>query len=240
MKKHLIIIAFVAFTLSGCDTAKQILTTVGTQAGVGGMGGLSNADVVAGLKEALRVGTDSTTKKLSLVNGFFGDNMIKILMPPEAQKVERTLRDLGFGGTVDKAVLSMNRAAEDASKFVGNIFWNSIKQMTITDAMGILRGGDFAATEYLKRTTTEQLISAFRPVINKSLTNVNATKYWNDVFSVYNRFSNNPVNTDLNAYVTEKALSGLFYHVGLQEQQIRRDPAKRVTEILRKVFGGNY
>ena len=237
MKKNLIILAFVAFTLSGCDTAKQILTTVGNTAGVGT---LSNADVVAGLKEALRVGTDSTTKRLSLVNGFFGDNMIKILMPPEAQKVEKTLRDLGFGGTVDKAVLSMNRAAEDASKFVGNIFWNSIKQMTITDAMGILRGGDFAATEYLKRTTTEQLTAAFRPVISKSLTNVNATKYWNDVFSTYNRFSNNPVNTDLNAYVTEKALSGLFYHVGLQEQQIRRDPAKRVTEILRKVFGSNY
>ena len=134
----------------------------------------------------------------------------------------------------------MNRAAEDASKYVGNILWNSIQQMTIQDAAGILRGGDFAATEYLKRTTTQQLIGAFRPVIDRSLNNVDATKYWNDVFSIYNRFSRTPVNTDLGAYVTEKALSGLFYHIGLQEQQIRRDPAKRVTEILRRVFGSGY
>ena len=101
-------------------------------------------------------------------------------------------------------------------------------------------GGDFAATEYLKRTTTQQLTTAFRPVIDRSLNNVDATKYWADVFSVYNRFSKNPVNTDLGAYVTEKALSGLFYHIGLQEQKIRKDPVARVTEILRKVFGSNY
>jgi hypothetical protein len=112
--------------------------------------------------------------------------------------------------------------------------------MTIQDAVGILRGGDFAATEYLKRTTTQQLTGAFRPVIDRSLTNVNATKYWADVFSVYNRFSRNPVNTDLGAYVTEKALSGLFYHIGLEEQKIRKDPAARVTDILRKVFGSRY
>jgi hypothetical protein len=147
---------------------------------------------------------------------------------------------VGFGGTVDKAILSMNRAAEDATKYVGSIFWNSIKQMTINDAMGILRGGDFAATEYLKRTTTQQLTAAFRPVIDRSLNTVNATKYWNDVFSVYNRFSRNPVNTDLGAYVTERALNGLFYHVGLEEQKIRKDPVARVTDILRRVFGSRY
>ena len=239
MKRSLIILSFVAFTLSGCDTAKQILSTVGTATGAG-TGTLSNAEIVSGLKEALRVGTDTSAKRLSLINGFFGDDIIRILMPPEAQKVEKTLRDVGFGNAVDKAILSMNRAAEDATKFVGNIFWNSIQQMTIQDAVGILRGGDFAATEYLKRTTTQQLINAFRPVIDRSLTNVNATRYWNDVFSIYNKFSKNPVNTDLGAYVTDKALSGLFYHIGLQEQQIRRDPAKRVTEILRRVFGSNY
>lgn len=234
MKKILIILSFFAFTFSGCDTARQVLGSIG------GTGNLSNAEIVSGLKEALRVGTDTTTKRLSLLNGFFGDDIIRILMPPEAQKVEKTLRDVGFGKTVDKAILSMNRAAEDASKFVGNILWNSIQQMTITDAIGILRGGDFAATEYLKRTTTQQLTTAFRPVIDRSLNNVDATKYWADVFSVYNRFSKNPVNTDLGAYVTEKALSGLFYHIGLQEQKIRKDPVARVTEILRKVFGSNY
>ena len=158
-------------------------------------------------------------------------------MPPEAAKVEKTLRDVGFGKTVDKAILSMNRAAEDATKHVGDILWNSIKTMSIQDGLGILRGGDFAATEYLKRTTTIQLTNQFRPVIDRSLANVDATKYWDDVFSIYNKFSKTPVNTDLGAYVTEKALSGLFYHIGLQEQKIRKDPVARVTDILKKVFG---
>jgi hypothetical protein len=108
--------------------------------------------------------------------------------------------------------------------------------MTIQDAFGILRGGDRAATEYLKRTTSEQLTAKFKPIISKSLDFTNATKYWKDVFSVYNRFSSQPVNTDLTAYVTQKALDGLFYHIGLEEQKIRKDPAARVTEILKKVF----
>lgn len=218
-----------ALPLAGCDTAKQILGSVGN-------GTLSNTEIVQGLKEALRVGTDTATKRLSILNGFFSDGTIRILMPPEAAKVEKTLRDVGFGKTVDKAVLSMNRAAEDASKHVGDILWNAIKSMSIQDALGILKGGDFAATDYLKRTTTVQLTNQFRPVIEHSLANVDATKYWNDVFTVYNKFSQMPVNTDLAAYVTEKALSGLFYHIGLQEQKIRKDPVARVTEILRKVF----
>lgn len=218
--------------LQGCESAKQILGSVNSSGT-----GLSNAEIVQGLKEALRVGTDTSAKKLSLVNGFFGDAVIKILMPPEAEKIEKTLRDVGFGKTVDNAILSMNRAAEDATKYVGNIFWNAIKSMTIQDALGILRGNDFAATDYLKRNTTQQLTSALKPVIERSLKNVNATKYWDDVFSIYNKFSKTPVNTDLTAYVTDKALSGLFYHIGLQEQQIRKNPVARVTEILKKVFG---
>lgn len=232
MKRLIITLLTGTFFLSGCETAKQIFDGATT-------GGLTNGEIVQGLKDALRVGTDTAGKKLSVINGFFGDAAVKILMPPEAVKVEKTLRDVGFGSVVDKAVLSMNRAAEDATKYVGNIFWNSIKQMTINDALGILRGGDFAATEYLKRTTTLELTNAFRPVIEKSLGNVNATKYWNDVFSIYNRFSSNPVNTDLPGYVTERALAGLFYHIGLEEQQIRRDPVARVTDILKKVFGSN-
>jgi hypothetical protein len=108
--------------------------------------------------------------------------------------------------------------------------------MTIQDAFGILRGGDLAATNYLKEKTTAQLTSAFTPIVSKSLDNTNATKYWKDVFTAYNRFSNKPVNTDLTAYVTQKALDGLFYHVGLEEQQIRKDPAARITDILKKVF----
>lgn len=197
---------------------------------------LSNDDIISGLKEALRVGTDSSTKKLSKLDGFFGDAAIKILMPEEAKKMEKTLRSFGMGGLVDKAILSMNRAAEDAANGVGDIFWNAIKQMSIKDGLQILRGGDFAATDYLKANTTKVLTEKFRPVIDASLAKVDATKYWKDVFTAYNKFSSSPVNTDLNAYVTEKALGGLFYNIGLQEQKIRKDPAAQVTDILKKVF----
>ncbi len=199
---------------------------------------LSNEDIISGLKEALRVGTDSSAHKLGKVDGYFADMAVKILMPEEAKKAEKTLRNFGMGKLVDKAILSMNRAAEDAAKGIGNIFWNSIKQMTIRDGLQILQGGDFAATDYLKKTTTAELTSKFRPVIDSSLLKVDATKYWKDVFSAYNLFSRKPVNTDLAAYVTEKALSGLFYRIGLEEQKIRKDPAARVTDILKKVFGG--
>lgn len=230
MKKLIVIGSLFIFPLSGCDTARNVLSS-------GGNGNLSNGDVVQGLKEALRVGTDSATFHLGLLDGFYGDDIIRIVMPPEAQKLEKTLRDVGFGKTVDQAILSMNRAAEDASKYVGDIFVNSIKQMTIQDALGILKGGNFAATDYLKRTTTVQLTAACKPIISHSLQYVNATKYWKDVFTAYNRFSNNPVNTDLTDYVTQKTLDGLFYHIGLEEQKIRKDPAARITDILKKVFG---
>ena len=229
MKKISLIISLFLFPFFGCDTARNILGSVGN-------GNLTNAEVVQGLKEALRVGTDSATYHLGLLNGFFKDDMIKILMPPEAEKVEKTLRNVGMGSVIDKAVLSMNRAAEDASKYVGNIFINAIQQMTIQDAFGILRGGDRAATDYLKRTTSDELTATFKPIVSKSLEVTNATKYWKDVFSVYNRFSSTPVNTDLTAYVTQKTLDGLFYHIALEEQKIRKDPAARVTEILKKVF----
>jgi hypothetical protein len=230
--KHIYLLGIVVlFSFTGCETAKSILDSVGT-----GNGSLTTAEVIDGLKTALRVGTDSATTKLSALNGFYKDALVKIVMPPEAQKVEKTLRSVGLGSVVDKAVLSMNRAAEDASKSVGNIFINAIKQMTIQDAFGILRGGNTAATDYLKQKTTAQLTTAFKPIISKSLGNVNATKYWSDVFTAYNKFSNKPVNTDLTAYVTEKALDGLFYKIGLEEQEIRKNPAARVTDILKKVF----
>lgn len=198
---------------------------------------LSNEDIISGLKDALRVGTDNSSKRLSKVDGFFGDAAIKILMPEEAKKVENTLRSLGMGSMVDKAILSMNRAAEDAASGVGTIFWDAIKGMSIGDGLQILRGGDFAATDYLKKSTTAVLTEKFRPVIEAALVKVDATKYWNDVFTNYNRFSAKKVNTDLTAYVTERALSGLFYNIGLEEQKIRKDPAAQVTDILKKVFG---
>ena len=130
----------------------------------------------------------------------------------------------------------MNRAAEEAAKSASPIFINAIKQMTITDAIGILKGGDFAATNYFKEKTTMALSEAFRPSIDNALAKVDATKYWKDVFTAYNKFSAKPVNTDLSAYVTSKAVDGIFYQVGLEEQKIRKDPAARVTDILKKVF----
>lgn len=217
-----------------------ILTKVKTGSSTsGGTGaGLSNTDIVSGLREALRVATDSTSKKLSLTDGFFKDAAIKILMPAEAQKVESTLRSVGAGALVDKAILSMNRAAEDAASGVGDIFWASIKQMTVTDGLSILRGGNTAATDYLKKTTTATLTEKMRPVIEASLKKVNATSAWNSVFSKYNMFSKTPVNTDLTGYVTDKALAGMFYNISLKEQDIRKNPAAQVTDILKKVFGG--
>ena len=141
-----------------------------------------------------------------------------------------------MGKLVDDAILSMNRAAEDASKSAAPIFVNAVKQMSIGDALGILRGGDFAATGYLQNSTTSALTEAFRPVIETSLAKVNATKYWNTVFTTYNKFSTDKINPDLSAYVTEKSLAGIFYQIGLEEQKIRKDPLARTSDILKKVF----
>jgi len=204
----------------------------------GGKGAsLSNDEIISGLKEALTVGTDNSSKKLSKVNGFFADAAIKILMPEEAKKVEKTLRSFGMSSLVDKAILSMNRAAEDAASGISTIFWDAIKQMSLQDGLSILRGGDFAATDYLKKTTTVTLTEKMKPVIQASLDKVNATQYWKDVFSAYNKFSKQQVDTDLNAYVTKRAMDGIFYEIGLEEQKIRKDPAAQVTDLLKKVFG---
>jgi hypothetical protein len=173
------------------------------------------------------------------MDGFFKNAAIKILLPEEAQKVEKTMRDLGMGSLVDKAILSVNRAAEDAAKSAAPIFVNAVKSMTINDALGILKGSDTAATSYLKSKTTLSLTNAFKPVIEKSLAKVNATKYWGDVFTAYNKFATKKINTDLSAFVTERALDGIFYQVGVEEKAIRKDPVARTTEILRKVFGKN-
>ena len=207
--------------------------------GTKGTSSLSNDEIIKGLKEALTIGTDSSAKRLNKADGFFANAAIKILMPEEAKKAEKTLRSVGMGSLVDKAILSMNRAAEDAAGGISTIFWEAIKGMTLTDGFSILRGGDFAATEYLKKNTTAQLTEKMRPIIEASLSKVNATQYWKDVFTAYNKFSKTPVNTDLSAYVTERSLSGVFYSVGQEEQKIRKDPAAQVTGLLKKVFGGS-
>ena len=197
---------------------------------------LSNDEIIQGLKEALTVGTSNSAIQLGAENGFFLNPQLKINMPTEAAKVESTLRKMGMGKMVDNAILSMNRAAEDASGEVKDIFIHAITNMTITDGMNILKGNNTAATDYLKSSTTVQLTEKMRPIIESSLAKVNATKYWKDVFTNYNQFSVKKINPDLVAYVTDKALAGLFVTIAEEEQKIRKDPAARVSEILKKVF----
>lgn len=198
---------------------------------------LSNNTVIAGLKEALQVGINKGTQQLSAVDGFFGNAALKILMPPEAVKVEQSLRKLGMNKQVDDAILNMNRAAEDATKQAAPIFIDAIKGMSFTDAFAILRGGDNAATNFLQNKTTAALTTAFRPVIETALNKIDATKHWNTIFSNYNRFALQKVNPDLTAYVTEKALQGIFLQLAIEEGKIRKDPMARTTDILKTVFG---
>lgn len=200
---------------------------------------LSNTDIVGALREALTVGANNAGKKLNTVNGFFGNAVIKVLMPPEAKKVENALRSIGMGATVDKAILSMNRAAEDAAGKAAPIFIDAIKSMNIQDGLNILKGGDGAATAFLRSRTTAALTAAFRPVIENSLKKVDATAIWNTVFTTYNRLPTtmNKINPDLASYVTERALNGIFVQIAEEENKIRKDPAARVTGLLQKVFG---
>ncbi len=232
MKKIVTLLSLLAVcTLLSQPAEAQLLKKVLS----GNKGGEDNT-IAAGLKEALSIGAENAAQKLSAADGYFANAAIKILMPDEAKKVEEKLRAVGLGKQVDEAILSMNRAAEDAAKSATPVFVNAIKQMSIQDAAGILKGGDHAATDYLKSKTTTQLTEAFRPAIEKSLEKVDATKYWNAVFSAYNKFTINKVNPDLTAYVTEKALAGIFFQVAEEEQKIRKDPLARTTDLLKSVF----
>jgi len=205
----------------------------------GGGKGLSSDDIVAGLKEALSQGTKKSTDKLSGVDGFFKDAAVKILLPPEAAKVEKTLRSAGFGKQCDDAILSLNRAAEDAAKSAAPIFWNAIKGMSVQDGLGILKGKDTAATGYLRKSTSTQLTAAFHPVIDSSLQKTGATKYWKILFDTYNKipFQQQKVNSDLSGYATQKALDGVFFYVAQEEKNIRANPAGQASDLLKKVFG---
>lgn len=206
----------------------------------GSSSSLSSDDIVNGLKQALTIGAQKSADQLSAVDGFFKDAVVKILLPPQAQTVEKTLRGLGMGKLVDDAILSMNRAAEDASKSAAPIFVNAVKQMTVQDGLSILKGADTAATGYLRKTTSPQLTAAFHPVIDSSLQKTGATKYWKDVFETYNKLPTTfkKIDPDLSAYVTQKAMDGIFYYVAEEEKKIRKDPAAQVTDLLKKVFGG--
>src|SRR5258708_32600321 len=200
---------------------------------------LSSDDVGAGLKEALSQGIKKSADKLSAVDGFFKDAAVKILLPPEAAKVEKTLRSAGFGKQVDEAILSLNRAAEDAAKSAAPIFLNAIKGMSVQDGLGILKGADTAATGYLRKSTSTQLTAAFHPVIDTSLQKTGATKYWKTIFETYNKMPFvAKVNPDLSGYATQKALDWVFSYFAQEEKNIRQNPAAQVDDLLKKVFGG--
>jgi hypothetical protein len=236
MMKKIIQLLSCVILFSSCEHTQQIVKALEPYANAAN-GGLTTSEIASGLKQALEVGAQNSSSQLSALDGFFKNAAIKILLPPEAQKVEKTLRDLGMSSLVDKAILSVNRAAEDAAKSAAPIFIDAIKTMSIQDALGILKGGDFAATNFLKSKTTASLTTAFKPVIDNSLSKVGATKYWGDVFNAYNKFATNKINPDLSGFVTEKAIGGIFYQVSLEEQKIRKDPVARVTDLLKKVFG---
>jgi hypothetical protein len=239
MKKVLLPLLLFVSVISQTQAQGGLLNKAKGLLNKGKGGSLSTEEIVAGLKEALSVGANNSASKLSAVDGFFANAAIKVLMPPEAQKVEKSLRAVGMGKVVDDAILSMNRAAEDAAKSAAPIFLDAIKGMSFQDAMGILRGSDTAATGYLRGKTVSALTEAFRPVIEGALEKTGATKHWKTVFDTYNKLPTtfNKVNPDLAGYVTDRGLSGLFHQVADEEMKIRKDPAARVTETLKKVFG---
>jgi len=199
---------------------------------------ISQEDAASAIKEALNKGITKGVELVSKENGYFGDIEIKIPFPQEAKSMEDKLRAIGMGNKVDEVVLSINRAAEDAAVKAKDIFMQAIKQMTLTDAINIVKGEDNAATKYLQAHTTDELVSQFSPVISESLTKVNATKYWSDVIRTYNKIPLvKKMNPDLTDYVTHKAIDGLFVKIAKEEKEIRKNPAARTSELLKKVFG---
>ena len=198
----------------------------------------SSLEIGQGIKEALQIGVSAGADRLSVKDGFLGNLAVKILMPPEAQKVERTLRGIGLNKLCDNVIVSLNRAAEDAATEAKPILITAIKQMTLADASNILLGNNDAATAYFKRVTTAQLLQKFSPIVTNSLSKVNATKYYSDLTTQYNRLPLvKPVNTNLTEYVTQKAIDGLFIEVAKEELKIRGNINSRSTTLLQKVFG---
>jgi hypothetical protein len=201
--------------------------------------GVTENEAGQGIKEALAKGVTTAVLNLNKTDGFFGSNIYKVLLPPDAQKIETTLRKAGMGAQVDKAILAINRGAEDAVGFAKDIFISAIKEMTLTDALNILKGNKDAATQYFKQKTSEKLIAAFTPSVKSSLDKVEATKYYGDIVTTYNNFPTTfkKVNPDLPSYVVGKSVDALFDQVAKEEANIRDNPMARTSDILKKVFG---
>ncbi len=233
--------------LSSCAEMQQIAQTIYNE-----QRPLTQTEIIAGLKEALVVGTDSSVAKLSVVDGYLKDEAVKILLPPEAKTITDNLGKLPGGQKlVDQVIKSINHAASDAAKEAAPILANSIKSMTIQDAAGILTGGDYAATEYLKKTNYDALAQLYQPKIKQSLDkkligNITAQQSWDELTGQWNQAAGSfvgqlakleKVETDLSTYLTQRALDGLFLKIGEAEKDIRTNPVARVTDLLKRVFG---
>jgi len=247
MKRFRLLPAILVLLLTGCAELTQI-----AQQTLNENRPLTQNEIIAGLKEALIVGTDESVDLLGITDGYYKDELVKILLPPEADVIVKNISRIPGGDKlVEDAILSINRAAEDAVSEAKPIFVNSIKSMTITDALGILRGSDDAATQYLRKTTYNQLFELYRPKIKTSIDkklvgNISTAQSWDLLTGQWNEIANTmvgqltgfkPVNIQLDDYLTQKALDGLFLKIAEQERQIRENPAARVTELLKRVFG---
>lgn len=245
MKKIIIPIGICAtLILSSCDVLNDVAGVVldGSETGTT-TPALTNGEVISGLKEALNVGIKNSVSLTSVTDGFLANADIRLPFPEDALRVKEKALEWGLDGQVEKFETVLNRAAEEATKEALPIFRDAILGMSISDGFSILNGGDGAATNFLKDKTTAQLVAAFAPKVEAAIDKVELTKYWEPIASKYNTFANlpltsaEPVNTDLNEYVTERAIAGLFHMVEIEENKIRKDPMARVSDILQKVFG---
>ena len=237
MKKLFTLFTIAILIFSSSDSFAQIKLPIrlpGSKAG-----GLTEAEAGQGIKEALEQGLVKAVLQLNKEDGFFKDAFYKILLPPDAKKIEKTLRDVGMGKTVDKAILQINRGAEDAAGYAKPIFLDALKSMTISDAIGLVKNGDTSATHFFRMKTTEKLYQAFLPVIKSSLDKVDATKYYGDMINTYNNFPTTfkQLNPDLASFVTMRAIYALFDVVSKEELNIRQNLAARTSDLLKKVFG---
>lgn len=241
MKKILLISSIVATSLVSCDVLNEVANEVLTTDGGTGVAALTNTEVISGLKEALTVGIKNSVNLTSVTDGFMKNAEIQLPFPPDALKLKEKAMDWGLSGQVVKFETTLNRAAEEATKEAMPIFINAIKGMSVSDGFAVLNGGEGAATQFLKTNTMSQLTAAFSPKVADAIAKVKLTDYWNPLANKYNTAMSitggQKVTTDLNAFVTERAISGLFTMVAKEENKIRQNPAARVTDLLQKVFG---
>lgn len=229
MKRIFTTLALSTVLFTSCETLSSLPNSLG----------LTEAEAAEGIRQALQQGTGRGISVLNRQDGFFGNNTYKLFLPPDAIKIEKALRTVGMGRQVDRAILQINRAAEDAVGYATPIFVDAIKQMTIADAINIVRGEQNSATNYFRQRTREKLIAAFTPVVERSLVQMEATRYYSEIVSLYNNIPTTvkKINPDLPSYVVDRATTALFDQIEQEEINIRQNPRARTTEILKKVFG---